>query len=322
MKERLETLKADIRKKGPNTLLFPLIIGRSAVRRGNASMGHWVAIEYTLDYNRGRKSGCRSLLNLCVRVGDSIISRGESFGSLKEDHLFMIDALCAACTTFRPERIPKSNLTLDKSPEGCEIPVQVRENGCAAYTLATICRSNAHPQRPDLSSSSACATSHNLITPFYPSLFDGTGKKEARSVMIYLAMIRLYQYGSFVFWSRPCAGEVSLMVRYVEWERDQGNEYDVLELREVCFKGLVPVSTVNGVHEKAISPEAHQEQSIILSEEVLRKVAGGIRKFVPAFQTRIRPEPCTFYRSPRERGLHGLPREGILEQPICQWPHT
>jgi hypothetical protein len=39
----------------------------------------------------------------------------------------MIDALCAACTSFRPERIPKSNLTLDKSPEGCELPVQVRE---------------------------------------------------------------------------------------------------------------------------------------------------------------------------------------------------
>jgi hypothetical protein len=57
--------------------------------------------------------------------------------------------------------------------------------------------------------------------------------------MIYLAMIRLYQYGCFVFWSRPCAGEVSLMVRYVEWERDQGKEYDVVELPEVCFKGSV-----------------------------------------------------------------------------------
>jgi hypothetical protein len=84
-------------------------------------MGRWVAIDYTSNYNRGRKSGCRSLRNVCVRVRDSLISRGESFGSLKEEHLFMIDALCAACTSFRPERISKINLTLDKSPDGCEL---------------------------------------------------------------------------------------------------------------------------------------------------------------------------------------------------------
>jgi hypothetical protein len=46
MKERLEILKADIRNNVRTILLFHFIIGSSAVRRGNASMGHWVAIEY------------------------------------------------------------------------------------------------------------------------------------------------------------------------------------------------------------------------------------------------------------------------------------
>jgi hypothetical protein len=43
------------------------------------------------------------------------------------------------------------------------------------------------------------------------------------------------------------------MVIYVEWDRDQGKDYDVVELLEVSFKGSVPVSTVYGMHETAIS---------------------------------------------------------------------
>jgi hypothetical protein len=40
MKERLKILKADIRKKSPVILVFTVIIGMSAVWRGNASTGH------------------------------------------------------------------------------------------------------------------------------------------------------------------------------------------------------------------------------------------------------------------------------------------
>jgi hypothetical protein len=40
MKERLKTLKADKRKKSPVILVFTVIIGMSAVWRGNASTGH------------------------------------------------------------------------------------------------------------------------------------------------------------------------------------------------------------------------------------------------------------------------------------------
>jgi hypothetical protein len=69
-----------------------------------------------------------------------------------------------------------------------------------------------------------------------------------------------------VFWSLPCAGKVSLMVRYVQRERDRLKWFDVVELPKVCFKGSVPVSTVCGLHETAISPEARREQSTILSE--------------------------------------------------------
>jgi hypothetical protein len=47
MNDRLENMNAYIRKKSHTILLFPLTIGMSAVRRGNAFMRHWVAIEYT-----------------------------------------------------------------------------------------------------------------------------------------------------------------------------------------------------------------------------------------------------------------------------------
>jgi hypothetical protein len=40
MKERLKTLKADIRKNIPVILVFQVIIGMSAVWRGNSSTGH------------------------------------------------------------------------------------------------------------------------------------------------------------------------------------------------------------------------------------------------------------------------------------------
>jgi hypothetical protein len=74
----------------------------------------------------------------------------------------------------------------------------------------------------------------------------------------------------------------------------------VVELPEVCFKVSVPVRTVCGLHETAISPEARREQSIIHSEECLRITAGGFRKFVPEFQTRVGLEPFAYYKSPRE----------------------
>jgi hypothetical protein len=106
------------------------------------------------------------------------------------------------------------------------------------------------------------------------------------------------------------------MVRYVQWERDRLKWFDVVELPKVCFKGSVPVSTVCGLHETAISPEARREKSIILSEEYLRKMAGGIRKFVPHSRHVLDRSPLRT-TSPREkRGLHGFTRGRRHERQI------
>jgi hypothetical protein len=75
----------------------------------NASTGHLVAIEYTFDYKRGKKRGCKSLRIVFVRVRVYLLSRVVPFGSMKAEHLFVVDALCAACMYFLSEVISKIN---------------------------------------------------------------------------------------------------------------------------------------------------------------------------------------------------------------------
>jgi hypothetical protein len=54
------------------------------------------------------ENGVAGLRNVCVRVRDCLLSRVMPLGSLKAEQ-FVVDALCAACMSFLPEIISKSN---------------------------------------------------------------------------------------------------------------------------------------------------------------------------------------------------------------------
>jgi hypothetical protein len=102
-------------------------------------MGHWVVIEFELKYKTDRQRTPKSLRNVLLRVGDSLVAKDNPpFKYLLLEHLCLLDVLCAVCKYFMPTLVETVNLTLDKYQAGCDLPVQVRGNGCAAYAVATI----------------------------------------------------------------------------------------------------------------------------------------------------------------------------------------
>jgi hypothetical protein len=325
----LEKLRTQVREECPLILLCPLLIGRKVVQRGNSSMGHWVVIEFELKYKTDRQRTPKSLRNVLLRVGDSLVAKDNPpFQSLLLEHLCLLDVLCAVCTSFLPTRIETVNLTLDKYPAGCNLPIQVRGNGCAAYAVATIAAAKvriAHYGKKH--GSSDAIPFSEAIKPFHASLFDGEGEVNARYVLIYLAWIRLYQYGRFVVWSQPSAGEGSMMVRYVAWEIAHGAQPDTVEAIEVCFRGSLSVVTVLGCDE---SSGFSRDGRFLLGDNFLRRLAGGIRKFVPAFQNNAGLKPCMFYKSPQytkelrapKRGRNGSKVLAESNSRIARWTCT
>jgi hypothetical protein len=60
-----------ISKQRPNLVLLPLIIAGPPVR-GAPGMGHWVTIEYTLEYSSKSRGAAEPVKGVILRAGDSL----------------------------------------------------------------------------------------------------------------------------------------------------------------------------------------------------------------------------------------------------------
>jgi hypothetical protein len=133
-------------------------------------MGHWVTVQ--LEFSCRKKADVFRVgyAELHMSAGDSLSAKCNSFSSLKDVDLILLHLLCAAVSSVWPCRL-KNNITLDKAPKGCSLPLQTAGNGCAVYTLATICAASS------LSNANMEMTNEDNdgvdILPFDISCFDG-----------------------------------------------------------------------------------------------------------------------------------------------------
>jgi hypothetical protein len=77
-----------ISKKRTNLVLLPLIIADPPVR-GAPGMGHWVSIEYTLEYGSKGRGAVEPVKGVILRAGDSLQrSRNNPFQHMNEKYVF------------------------------------------------------------------------------------------------------------------------------------------------------------------------------------------------------------------------------------------
>jgi hypothetical protein len=151
-----------------------------------------------------------------VKIGDSITTGAAK---LDKQYIFLISALCAMATSVIPRFLdePSDNMTVAAPPSGCGLPLQIKGNGCAVYTLATICGASSRLKRDKGISSKEYQDS---ILPFRTYFFNGLGEAKGRAVVVCLALIRLYDFGMLFEWT--VWGRMrSLFMKYKAWEEQK-----------------------------------------------------------------------------------------------------
>jgi hypothetical protein len=133
----MKRLRHVIETKCPLRVLIPLVI-ESGPRRGKPGIRHWVAVKYSLVYWPVKDNVEHQVRFAYVKIGDSMTTGAPK---IHKQYIFLISALCAMATSVIPRFLdePSDNLTVAARPSGCDLPLQIGGNGCAAYTLATIC---------------------------------------------------------------------------------------------------------------------------------------------------------------------------------------
>jgi hypothetical protein len=170
---------------------------------GQPGMGHWVAIHYTFTCARKRRKRWEiEVRHDSLQVGDSLgnIERSSSHEkdklhpALSDSDLSSVWLLCAAASPVWTG-LADINLNLDSPHIGCSLPRQLRGNGCAVYTPATICAARSLLSSRNESQKSADAGVD--MVPFQTGSFDGTCEGIGRQVLANMMMARLYQFGEF-----------------------------------------------------------------------------------------------------------------------------
>jgi hypothetical protein len=229
---------------------------------------------------------------------------------MNEKYVFLLHALCAAASNVVPSRVAGQNITIDAFPSGCSLPFQRNGNGCAAYTLATICGAmSRYLCKGEYRNKDRDVIEMLSMMPFNAACFDGEGEEKGRAVLAYLAMLRLYQFGEFFEWTELPQRGRTLMVKYKKWEEHQSIVLDSVEdiaVRDITFKGTLPLEIVTDVNE--INPSgcgtSGKEPGISLSKSFIHILAGGIRKYSPELHSATRSQACRFLQKPRYcRGL-------------------
>jgi hypothetical protein len=280
----VDTVKRFISGKEHSFALIPFFLS-AAPRNESPGMGHWVTIQLEFSCRPKRMTSEWVVQNSYMSAGDSLAPIRNSFSSLKDMDLILLHLLCAAVSSAWPCRL-KNNITLDKAPKGCSLPLQAAGNGCAVFILATICAASS------LSHANMEMTNEDNdgvdILPFDISCFDGKGEVLGRRVLASIGMVRLYQFGKFVQWGRNSQRGKSLMAMYLCWERQEylrqsaAPEDDTRFVQgEVIFQGEMKMDAIveyRGDFGARADESLGSRRKFELSDSFRNLISGGIRK--------------------------------------------
>jgi hypothetical protein len=293
--------------KRPTRIVVPLMIERGPVN-GKPGVGHWITVEYDVLYEPAGHVGQNVVSTAYIRLGDSL-RNGAS--ALDGQYMFLLYALFRLGSGVEPQFVTeaKSNLTTATPPFGCGLPVQTCGNGCAVYTLATICATSSRL----LQKAENRLESSYSMWPFTNVMFDGCGESKGRAMVACLALVRLYQFGKYFEWTQYLMPRRSLFVKYQKWERQQSVSHGGTFMDgAVLLRGEFPFEDViSGEMNLATTGfeaclDTRKTSKFHLRAEFIKIITAGVRTCVrTGGSMRFERDSscqgaCTFYSVPRK----------------------